>query len=275
MALPALATAPFVADLVGDRVTMWAVGDSADGSARARRVAASLPAAGDLDAFLYLGDVYDQGTALEYERNYAPLYGHLGALTAPCPGNHEWGRHDSGYDRYWERARGVPPPPWYSFRAAGWLLLSLNTEESCWPGSPQGRWLRAELAASDEPVIAFWHRPRFNAGQHGDQPDVEPLWQAVRGRAVAVLSGHDHNLQRFRPVDGITQFVVGAGGRSSYRLGSSWWRRMVRRRPTDPRLAFGNDVDDGALRIELSPARARFAFVTVDGRVLDEGELTA
>src|SRR3712207_5923363 len=171
MALPALATAPFVADLVGDRVTMWAVGDSADGSARARRVAASLPAVGDLDAFLYLGDVYDQGTAREYERNYAPLYGRLAAVTAPCPGNHEWGRRHIGYDRYWERARGVPPPPWYSFRAAGWLLLSLNSEEPCWPDSPQGRWLRAELDGSDEAVLAFWHRPRFNAGQHGDQPD--------------------------------------------------------------------------------------------------------
>jgi hypothetical protein len=277
-------TAPpraFVPDLAGERVVLWAVGDSADGSARAARVAAAIPDAAEL--VLYLGDVYSNGTRDEYERHYAPLYGHLAEATAPCPGNHEWGNHAVGYDAYWTRARGVAPPPWYAFRAAGWLLLSLNTEEPCGPGSPQLAWLAAQLAGSEQPVLAFWHRPRLSAGEHGDQADVEPLWAAVRGRARLVLSGHDHNLQRFHPVDGITQFVVGAGGRSSYQLTRSWrrhlpariGRRLGRRRWQDPRLAFGNDADDGVLRVELTPARARFALLGTDGRVLDAGDIAA
>jgi len=268
-------------DLDADRVVLWAVGDSADGSPRAARVAAAIPAEPDL--FLYLGDVYHDGTEREYARHYAPLYDRLGAVTAPCPGNHEWGNRAVGYERYWRRARGIAPPPWYAFRAAGWLLLSLNTEEPCGPGSPQGRWLRERLAGSREPVLAFWHRPRWSAGEHGDQPDVQPLWEAVRGRARLVLSGHDHNLQRFRPVDGMTQFVVGAGGRSSYQLTRSWrrhlphriGRRLGRRQWRDPRLAFGNDAEDGVLRVALEPGRAAFAFVGVDGRVLDAGEIAA
>jgi hypothetical protein len=273
---------PFVPDLHDDRVVLWAVGDSADGSARAARLAAAIP--DDAELFLYLGDVYDSGTAREYARHYAPLFHRLAPVTAPCPGNHEWGRRHEGYEAYWTAAKGVAAPPWYAFRAGGWRLLSLNTEAPCGPGSPQHAWLLEELGAAEEPVLAFWHRPRFSAGEHGDQADVEPLWAALRGRAALVLSGHDHNLQRFHPVDGTTQLVVGAGGRSSYQLTRSWRRHLParlgrvlgRRAWQDPRLAFGDDVHDGVLRVVLEPDRVRFAFVAAaDGRVLDAGEIRA
>jgi len=269
----------FVRDLPGERVVAWAVGDSADGSPRAARLAGLVP--DDADLFVYLGDVYEAGTAREYARNFAPLFDRLAPVAAPCPGNHEWGNRAQGYGPYWTRAKGSPPPPWYALRAAGWLLVSLNSEEPCGPATEQGAWLRALLARSTEPVLAFWHRPRFSAGKHGDQPDVAPLWAALRGRAALVLSGHDHNLQRFHPVDGITQFVVGAGGRSSYQLTRSWRRvlparigRLLGRRAwRDPRLAFGDDATDGVLRVVLEPGRAVVAFVGVGGRVLDADEL--
>ena len=278
---PAPAARPFVAALDTDHAMLWAVGDSADGSARARRVADRIPDAAALDLFLYLGDVYSEGTAEEYARHYDPLYGRLAPVTAPTPGNHEWSNRLSGYAPYWTRARGVPTPALYAFAAAGWLVLSLNSEAPCAVGTPQHDWLEAQLAVSRAPVLAFWHRPRFSAGEHGDQADVAPLWEALRGRAVLVLSAHDHNLQRLHPVDGITQFVVGAGGRSTYALDRSWRRwlprrhhRLPRRRTwRDPRLAFGDDVNDGVLRLELRPGEATFAFVAADGRTLDAGTL--
>jgi hypothetical protein len=86
---------------------------------------------------------------------------------------------------------------------------------------------------------------------------MAPLWGALSGRAVLVLNGHDHNMQRFKPINGITQYVSGAGGHSRYALRH------------DSRLAFGNDRDDGALRIELRPRRARLAFVSAAGEILD------
>ena len=105
--------------------------------------------------------------------------------------------------------------------------------------------------------LAFWHHPRLNAGKHHDEPGVAPLWDALRGHATIVVAGHDHNMQRFRPVDGIAQYVSGAGGHGRYRLRD------------DRRLAFGNDRDYGALRIELSPGRARLVFVSAAGKILD------
>jgi len=254
---------------------VWAVGDGADGGAEAtalvRRIAGGAP-----DRLIYLGDVYDRGTAEEYARNYEPSYGRLAAITAPVLGNHEWGRRREGYGPYWAAVHGGPPPRFYSFSVAGWQILVLNSEEPCGPGSPQHEWLIGRLEPPEMPRIACWHRPRFSAGRHGDQPDVAPLWEAVCGRVTLVLSAHDHNLQRFHPIEGTTQIVAGAGGRGHYTLDRSWRRLLPRRyrRPDhDGRLAFADDAEDAALRLELSPGRVAFAFVSVDGRTLDSGQI--
>jgi len=254
---------------------VWAVGDGADGEPEAaalvERIAAEAP-----DRLIYLGDVYDRGTAEEYARNYEPSYGRLAAITAPVLGNHEWGRRREGYGPYWTAVHGEPPPRFYSFSVAGWQILVLNSEEPCAPGSPQHEWLIGRLEPPETPRIACWHRPRFSAGRHGDQPDVAPLWDAVRGRVALVLNAHDHNLQRFQPIDGTTQIVVGAGGRSHYALDRSWRRflpRRYRRRHDDARLAFADDAEDAALRLELTLGRIAFTFVSVDGRALDGGEV--
>jgi hypothetical protein len=238
---------------------VWAVGDGADGSAAGRSVAARI-AAGPVDRLLYLGDVYKDGTAAEFRRNYAPTYGRLAAKTAPTPGNHDWPNHKTGYDPYWRRALHRRLPHWYAFRAGGWEIISLNSEAPHDRGSPQERWLRARVRRRGTCRIAFWHQPRYSAGtHHGDQRDVTPLWNDLRGRAAIVLAGHEHDMQRFRPIDGIVEFVSGAGGNERYSLRS------------DPRLAFGNDSEFGALRLDLRPGVARYAFVTAAGRVLDSG----
>ena len=103
------------------------------------------------------------------------------------------------------------------------------------------------------------HRPRFNAGVHEEEErDVNPLWRALRGRAAILLSGHDHDLQRFRRVSGTVQLVIGAGGRERYDVDEG-----------DRRLAFSDDSRDGALRMRLNPGVARLSIVAADGDVLD------
>jgi hypothetical protein len=236
----------------GRAALLWAVGDgdaTPNAAALARRIAASHP-----QRFLYLGDVYPRGTGSDFARNYTPTYGRLAAITAPTPGNHDGGR---GYFAYWHR------PPYYSFRAGGWQVLSLNSEIAHGTRSAQLRWLRGRLRSGGDCRLAFWHRPRYSAGTvHGDQPDVAPFWRALRGRARVVLNGHDHDSQRLRPVGGITELVAGAGGHGLYPI-----RRAYRR------LGFGDARRYAALRLRLSPGLARFAFVTSSGRVLDRGHV--
>ena len=95
---------------------------------------------------------------------------------------------------------------------------------------------------------------------YGDDASYEPFWRALRGKARLVLSGHDHNMQRLRPRDGIVQLVAGSGGRELYPL------------HPDERLEFGRDGRVGALRMVLEPGRARLAFRRLDGRQLDSLE---
>jgi hypothetical protein len=243
------------------RAVVWAVGDGGDGGAAAKALAARI-ASERPDHFLYLGDVYEAGTRGEFKRNYRSVYRRLHRITAPTPGNHEWPNADEGYKPYWHRVRGRPIRSYYSFRAGGWEILSLNSEARHRRGSAQLRWLRRAAAEPGNCRLAFWHRPRLSAGKHGDQQDIHFLWAALRGKAKIAVAGHDHNMQRFRPIHGITQFVSGAGGRNHY--------------PVDrghPRLAFADDRDYGALRLTLQPGLARYAFVSLAGKRLDSGTL--
>ena len=252
---------PFVSSVGGQRATIWAVGDGEANDAG--RAVADRIASAPFDRLLYLGDVYGSETAAEFASNYTPTYGRFARRTAPTPGNHDWPSHETGYDPYWRKALGRErTAAWYAFSAGGWRLLSLNSETDHSARSPQGRWLRSELRNPGTCRIAFWHRPRFSAGKHGDQEDVAPLWSALRGHAAIVLNGHDHDMQRMRPMGGITAFVSGAGGRSHYGVDRD-----------DGRLAFSDVKTYGALRLVLRPGSAAFAFVAADGRVLDSGTI--
>jgi hypothetical protein len=264
LAAAAAAAAPgsFVPSDGKARAVVWAVGDGADGGDDAKALAARI-AAGSADRFLYLGDVYERGTAEEFAENYATVYGPLDSKTAPTPGNHDWPRHEQGYDPYWKRVYGKRPPAFYTFRTAGWQVVSLNSEIDHDADSKQVRWLEKTVRGPGTCRIAFWHQPRYSAGtRHGDETSVEPFWRALRGHARIIVNGHEHNMQRLGARRGMIQFVSGAGGKSHYGLDGDY-----------PGVAFGNDEDDGALRLVLEPGRASFAFVATDGRTLDSGTI--
>lgn len=255
------ASSPFIRSEKGGSAKVWAVGDGADGSpesiAVARMIARSKP-----DRLLYLGDVYPTGTAADFADRYEPSYGRLAPITAPTVGNHEADNREVGYDPYWRKVHGRTPPSYYAFRIGGWKIISLDSEIDHAPGSPQLRWLRRKARGPGDCRIAFWHRPRFNAGTHGPgDSSMKSFWDALQGRAKLVLNGHDHNMQRQAAIGGIVQIISGAGGDDPYPV-----------KPGYPGLRFSNDAKPGALRLRLTPRRLRYAFVDVDGRVLDSGK---
>ena len=252
----------FAASSDRQRAVVYAVGDGADGGDNGQRVAAMI-AAERPDRVLYLGDVYPSGTTTDFRDRYAPTYGRFARITAPTPGNHDWPNHVVGYDTYWRGVSGRRPPSYYAFSLAGWRILSLNSEDEHGPGSEQIRWLRDQVRGPGTCRLAFWHRPRFSAGaMHGDQPDVQPFWDALEGHAPLVLNGHEHDMQQIERGQGITELVAGGGGADLYAVDTAY-RGLV----------FGDDDDYGALRLELRPGAARFRFVSADGRTLRSGSV--
>ena len=180
---------------------------------------------------LGIGDnAYEAGSLQEFNDCYGPTWGrHLDRIY-PVPGNHEYltGGAAGYYTYFGDRATPLEPGcrkecgGYYSFNYAGWHIVALNSEIPSDPGTPQEQWLRADLAANPAVcTLAFWHKPRYSSGRHMGGTG-QGLWNALYDYgADIVLSGHDHDYERFAPQDGggkldnergIRQFVVGTGG---------------------------------------------------------------
>lgn len=215
-----------------------------------------------------LGDnAYETGSAAEFNNCYNPSWGRHRARTKPAPGNHDYGTAGAaGYFGYFGSAAGDPAKGYYSYDLGDWHIIALNSNVANSAGSVQEQWLRADLAASTKScTLAYWHHPRFSSGlEHGSDPSLQPLWQALYdANADLVLSGHDHDYERFAPqtpagvadaTRGIREFVVGTGGRSHYNLGT---------------LKANSQVFDsntyGVLKLTLSTGTYAWQFVPVAG----------
>lgn len=236
------------------------MGDGAVPEATDEKVV-SMIAADHPDAFLYLGDVYESGTAEEFSQNYDPSYGRLKSITHPTPGNHEWPNRATGYFPYWDST--IHGAEYYSFGLGGWHFLSLNSEADHGDGSAQVAWLRKKLGRYRGTCnIAFMHRPRYSAGLHGNAKDMDPLVRPLRGHAAIVLFGHDHNYQRLDVGHGAWHFIVGTGGNTLYDVDEGF-----------PGLAASSDTKFGALRLDLGRRQAEFQFRAVGGKILDRGRV--
>ena len=101
-------------------------------------------------------------------------------------------------------------------------MISLDSNLKGAAHAAQIAWLRAELKQQTAAcTLAFWHHPLYSSGGHpppGRMRDAFALLHAAG--AELVLSGHDHDYERFAPQDadgkpaphGLRQFVVGTGG---------------------------------------------------------------
>ncbi len=254
-----------------DRVLVGA-GDIASCSSRGDEATAAL-----LDAIpgtVYtLGDnVYDSGSTSEFTTCYHPTWGRHKVRTRPAAGNHDYGTVGAaGYYGYFGAAAGDPGRGYYSYDLGAWHVVVLNSNcaavGGCGPGSPQERWLRADLAAHPSPcILAYWHHPRWSSGTtHGSSTSMASLWDLLYDHgADVVLAGHEHHYERFAPMDkagarddapGIRSFLVGTGGRSHYGFGASL-----------PTSEARNSDTYGLLKLTLMPDGYEWQFVPEAGK---------
>jgi hypothetical protein len=221
-----------------------------------------------------LGDnAYGSGTRSQFEDCYHPTWGRHRWRTRPALGNHDQRTKGSrGYFAYFGKNAGPPDRGYYSYDRGAWHIVVLNSNcvmrpRGCEEGSPQVKWLRADLAANSKKcTLAYWHHTRWSSARnHGNDPGVASFWRALYDYgAEVVLSAHDHVYERFFPQTpdgradphfGIRQFVVGTGGATHYRFGAPKPNSQVRNADTW-----------GVLQLTLHDGSFDWRFVPEAGR---------
>ena len=213
------------------------------------------------DKVIVPGDVqYDRGELSNYP-SYDAAFGSFKADTLAVPGNHDWlDAGAGGFGSYF----GMSSPYWSSTDVGAWHVVMLDSNCSkiggCGPKKPQGQWLKADLAADNHAcTLAVWHHPKFNAGAHSGVRNMNWAWNAlVADGAELVLNGHDHNYQRWAPVNGLREFVIGTGGKSLYSGALA-------------AAEVGIDGTFGAGFFTLTDTGYSFEFKNLNGQVLDSG----
>lgn len=194
-----------------------AAGDVGTGGTEAYRTAEvmdELDRQSEFDALLLLGDnVYEDGDPSQVEAKVLePFASVLDGNTELIPvlGNHDV---ESGHGEAQASALGMPGP-WYVTQTDTTTIIALDSNQP--DNAEQQAWLRSTLANATAPwTIVLMHHPAYSAGWHGGDPDVVsyfvPLFEQYG--VDLVLSGHDHDYQRSRPINGITYVVTGAGAK--------------------------------------------------------------
>jgi hypothetical protein len=240
---------------------------------------AGLLVAATPDAVLTLGDnQYEGGALADYNAWYSQGWGSalLKSRTYPTPGNHERNSDlTANYCAYFQSgtngAAAVDPCPgglpYYSYDLGSWHMIALDSSGGTIDAA-QLQWLSKDLA--DHPAtctLAYWHHARYSGGLHGNHT-LNNVWASLMGAGVdVVLVGHDHNYQRFAPMNnvggidrvaGIREFVVGTGGRSHYAV-----------LPVTGQEATNAD-SYGVLRMTMRPGSYEWSFVPEAGKLFND-----
>jgi len=168
---------------------------------------------------LTLGDNDYTESPPAFRHNWHDAFGWLEAAGVRPRGT--FGNHDVRVDagRYEFKALRMPSSH-YQVSRTGLDLFVLNSNSV---GDRQTRWLKRHLAASRArwKIVSF-HHPAYSCGGYLSDPAVASRWVPLLERygVDLVLSGHDHNYQRFAARRGVTYVVHGGGGQELYALRS-------------------------------------------------------
>jgi 3',5'-cyclic AMP phosphodiesterase CpdA len=257
-------------DTVNPMSGFAAFGDFGGGPAQGAVAAGMLQWVRDghrVDALVTTGDnVYDFGEPKFFDAYLKAPYRALQTTGRPMwatLGNHDVVR---GHGAEQLKFLDLPPLP-YAKTLPGVRFLFLDANV---PGdAAQKKWLTDQLADPAPPLftVAVFHQPVFSCGLHGRTQTVIENWYPLlnSGKVTLVLTGHDHDYERYLTPEGTTFIVTGGGGRDLYPLIPGC---------TAPERRTGA-VKHHFMGVEIYSDRMALSAVAVDGTVIDQVEIPA
>jgi hypothetical protein len=257
-------------DTVNPMSGFVAFGDFGGGPAQGAVAASMLQWTRDghrVDALVTTGDnVYSFGEPKFFEAYLKAPYRALQTTGRPM-----WatlGNHDVAAGHGGEQLKflGLPPMPYAkTLPGVRFLLLDANR-----PGDPaQKQWLAEQLADPAPPLftVAAFHQPVFSCGPHGRTATVIEHWYPMlnSGNVTLVLTGHDHDYERYLTAEGTTFIVTGGGGRELYPL-------IPGCDAPERRVGASKHHFTG---VEVYSDRMAVSAVAVDGKVIDHVDIPA
>jgi hypothetical protein len=249
------------------RVAFLAVGDFGTGGLPERTIGRRLQlfeSTHPADLLVLLGDNDYTRSPARFRSNWRAGFGwaHRSGLgIAGVLGNHDY---QTGRGRYELRLLGMPGP--YYTRTLGDAQLFFLDSNSV--GDQQTHWLEDQLQSSSALwKIAVLHHPPYTCGGHTGDLRVARRWvRLFEDYGVQfVLSGHDHNYQRFIARNGVTYVVHGGGGAGLYPLHGC---------PSSYPTRMRSLLEHGFLFVELSDDQLYGYAVDIRGRVRDRFTLS-
>ncbi len=237
-----------------------AVGDGASNDPAANDNADAIAASPDV--FLYLGDIYEDGTFTENLNHYGEnsmdggpgtLWGQMGTITQPAIGDHEAGNRIAWQDYFHGR------PVYASFQLGNVLFLDLaSAGESMAVGSAQYNWVKSILTGSSAPacVIAYFQNPALAKSQIKTKGGRADMWALLTDNGGdLVLNGNAHTMIQYKPLNDklqlpssgqptMVELIAGSGG---HLPGGAF--------TSDSRVEWSKGQTPGAVYITLDGAR--------------------
>jgi acid phosphatase len=209
-----------------------AVGDAGSGKEGQRIVAHSMreyAIQNSVEFVLYLGDnFYDNGVNSvndpKFQTHFEQIYDNI-VLNMPfyvVVGNHDYRGDVYAQIAYTERStRWYMPALYYTFTieynesdSVQFFALNTNPISEGEDVTEQLTWLEDMLHQSEARwKIVYGHHPIYSNGYHGNDANmIHHVLPILETHDVDIyLSGHDHDLQILKPVNGIHYLVNGAG----------------------------------------------------------------
>jgi hypothetical protein len=266
--------------------TIVAVGDAADDQVKSDRLLKKILKE-HAPLFLYLGDVYEHGTATEMLDHYGAfgtspgagtLWGRLAAETQATIGNHESSLDINGgaWSDYWHQR-----PLYAAFRFAGALFIDLDSSIDMSAGSSQFRFVQQTLSSVDPStcVVGVWHIPAYWLGVQ--TPGQQDMWSLLASNGGdLVMNGHQHTMVQWNlssapaPVQNdpaMVELISGAGGHlldAPETAPGVVWTSPSRTTLGYVRLTLVGAANGG------TPTSLQWSFVGADGTVLHQDSRT-